>query len=205
MEQLLSRPEIQSAVIPFRDRTGGLSRPAQSNRHGMAMGAARRVPGIGRADQRPHADTPHRHPQNHTAGHRLIFHGRTVALGSASHNLQRRFTTIVCQVALLWVFWAVLGRMDSASMVLFLAGTISLVLVLEWSFVRVVEQPAQLHGAGFSLLLGVGLSATAAASALLGQLALALAAASGGAFLGWVLIGNARAQTASSLSPPCPM
>jgi hypothetical protein len=76
-------------------------------------------------------------------------------------------------------------------MVLFLAGTISLVLVLEALFERVCANPAQLHGAGLSLLLGVGLSATAAASALLGQLALALAAASGGAFLAWVVTGNA--------------
>ena len=79
-------------------------------------------------------------------------------------------------------------------MVLFLAGTISLVLVLEWLFARLVDEPAQLHGAGFSLLLGVGLAATAAASALLGQLALALAAASGGAFLGWVLTGDAQGK-----------
>jgi hypothetical protein len=112
----------------------------------------------------------------------------------ANRNLQRRFTTIICQIALLWVFWTVLGRMNSASMVLFLAGTISLVLVLEWLFGRIVDEPAKLHGAGFSLLLGVGLAATAAASALLGQLALALAAASGGAFLGWVLTGDTQGR-----------
>ncbi len=57
-----------------------------------------------------------------------------------------------------------------------------------------IDKPAQLHSAGFSLLLGVGLSATAAASALLGQLALALAAASGGAFLGWIVTGSAPAK-----------
>jgi hypothetical protein len=91
----------------------------------------------------------------------------------------------------LWVFWAVVMRMQSAAMILFLAGTISLVLVLEALFERVCENPAQLHGAGLGLLLGVGLSATAAASALLGQLALALAAASGGAFLAWVVTGKA--------------
>jgi hypothetical protein len=111
-----------------------------------------------------------------------------------SDNLQRRFTTIISQVALLLVFWAVVGRMDSAAMMLFLVGSISLVLVSEHLFVRVIDNPAQLHGAGFSLLLGVGLSATAAASALLGQLALALAAASGGAFLGWVVTGGTSAK-----------
>jgi hypothetical protein len=104
-------------------------------------------------------------------------------------------------VALLWVFWAVVGRMDSAAMVLFLAGSISLVLVSEHLFARIIDNPAQLHAAGFSLLLGVGLSATAAASALLGQLALALAAASGGALLGWVLSGSAsRQQTRQSIA-----
>jgi hypothetical protein len=123
-----------------------------------------------------------------------LFTAALLHLVLPSHNLQRRFTRIICQVALLWVFWTVLKRMDSASMVLFLAGTISLVLVLEWLFARLVDEPAQLHGAGFSLLLGVGLAATAAASALLGQLALALAAASGGAFLGWVLTGDAQGK-----------
>lgn len=116
-------------------------------------------------------------------------------------NLQRRFTTIICQLALLWVFWAVAARMQSDAIVLFLVGTISLVLVLETLFDRVVDNPAKLHGAGLSLLLGVGLSATAAASALLGQLALALAAASGGAFLAWVLTGNtAKKQTKQSIT-----
>jgi hypothetical protein len=105
-------------------------------------------------------------------------------------NLQRRISTIISQLALLWVFWAVVSRMQSASMVLFLVGSIGLVLVLEDLFNRIADNPAKLHSAGLSLLLGVGLSATAAASALLGQLALALAAGSGGAFLAWVFTGN---------------
>jgi hypothetical protein len=113
-------------------------------------------------------------------------------------NLQRLFSAIICQLALLWVFWAVVARMQSSAMALFLIGSIGLVLMLENLFNRVADDPAKLHGAGLSLLLGVGLSATAAASALLGQLALALAAASGGAFLAWVLSG--KEQTKQSIT-----
>jgi len=197
MEQLLSRPEIQSAVVPFLIALVvylGLQKLTATAwlwaLLAAFLGSAALINGL--------TLTP-------LTGTRKIilliiasfFTATLLPWVMPNRNLQRRFTTIASQIALLWVFWAVLTRMDSAAMVLFLVGTISLVLVLEWSFVRVAEQPAQLHGAGVSLLLGVGLSTTVAASALLGQLALALAAASGGAFLGWVLIGNARGQTAS--------
>ena len=197
MEQLLSRPEIQSAVVPFLIALViylGLKKVTATAWMWALLAAflasAALINGL--------TLTP-------LTGTRKIillviasfFAASLLPWLMPSRNLQRRFTTIVCQIALLWVFWAVVTRMDSAAMVLFLVGSISLVLVLEWLFARLAEQPAQLHGAGLSLLLGVGLSATAAASALLGQLALALAAASGGAFLGWVLIGSARGRTAN--------
>ena len=194
MEQLLARPEMQSAVIPFV--VALLAYLALRRLTATAwlwallfafLVAAALINGL---------------TVSPLTGTRKIILLTIASLFAAAllhwvlanRDLQRRFTTIICQVAILWVFWTVLGRMNSASMVLFLAGTISLVLMLEWLFVRVVDEPAKLHGAGFSLLLGVGLAATAAASALLGQLALALAAASGGAFLGWVLTGDAQGK-----------
>ena len=194
MEQLLARPEMQSAVIPFAVALLAylVLRKVTATAWLWALLSAFLISAalINGLTISP------------LTGTRKIILLVIASLFTAallhwvlsSHNLQRRFTTIICQVAILWVFWTVLGRMNSASMVLFLAGTISLVLMLEWLFVRVVDEPAQLHGAGFSLLLGVGLAATAAASALLGQLALALAAASGGAFLGWVLTGDAQGK-----------
>jgi hypothetical protein len=105
-------------------------------------------------------------------------------------NLQRAVATGAAVLALLWVFWAVLARMEASAIALFLAGSIGLALWLLFLFDRLARNDARLHAAGFSLLLGVGLSATAAASALLGQLALALSTASAGAFLGWVLFAN---------------
>ena len=105
-------------------------------------------------------------------------------------NLQRAVAAGAAVLALLWVFWAVLARMEAGAIALFLAGSIGLALWLLFIFDRLAHNDARLHAAGFSLLLGVGLSATAAASALLGQLALALSAASGGAFLAWVLFAN---------------
>jgi len=105
-------------------------------------------------------------------------------------NLQRAVTAGAAVLALLWVFWAVLARMEAGAIALFLAGSVGLALWLLFLFDRLAHNDARLHAAGFSLLLGVGLAATAAASALLGQLALALSTASAGAFLGWVLFAN---------------
>ena len=93
------------------------------------------------------------------------------------------------------------ARKDAAGIALFTAGSIALVLVLAWSFERLRGSEARLHGAGLPLLLGTGLCATAGASALLGQLALALAAASGGLFLAWVLLGGRAAGGPLSALP----
>jgi len=105
-------------------------------------------------------------------------------------NLQRAIAAGAAVLALLWVFWGVLARMEAGAIALFLAGSIGLALWLLFLFDRLARNDARLHAAGFSLLLGVGLAATAAASALLGQLALALSTASAGAFLGWVIFAN---------------
>ena len=201
MEQFLSRPEIQSAVVPFviafvayfglrkvTDRAWIWALLA------AFLAAAGLINGL--------TVTP-------LTGTRKIillviasfFMASLLPWVLAGQNLQRRISTIISQLAILWVFWAVVTRMQSASMVLFLAGSIALVLVLENLFDRVANNPAKLHSAGLSLLLGVGLSATAAASALLGQLALALAAGSGGAFLAWIVTGNATVnQTKQSIT-----
>jgi hypothetical protein len=108
-------------------------------------------------------------------------------------HLQRPFIGLFCLLALAWVFWAVVARMPAVQIVMFAAGAVAFAITLQLSFERVSANPAQLHGAGLGLLLGVGLSATAAASALLGQLGLTLAAACGGAFLAWVITGTAGA------------
>ena len=194
MDQLLSRPEIQSALVPFliallaylglRKITGTAWLWALL---AAFLASAALINGL--------TATP-------LTGTRKIillvivsiFIAATFRWVIPGNSLQRCFTTIISGLSLLWVFWAVVSRMDTAAIVLFLAGSISLVLALEYLFVRLIGKPAQLHSAGFSLLLGVGLAATAAASALLGQLALALSAASGGAFLGWILTGSASAK-----------
>jgi len=112
----------------------------------------------------------------------------------SGNKLQRGITGGLCLLALLWVFWTVIARMQPGALALFAAGGIGLTLVLTLLFDRIAANPAQLQSAGLSLLLGVGLSAMAAASALLGQLALALATACGGAFLGWVICGNPKGR-----------
>ncbi len=201
MEQLLSRPEIQSAAVPFVVAFVvffGLQKVTERAWIWALLAAFLAAAGLINGL----TVTP-------LTGTRKIillviasfFVAALMPWVLARQNLQRRISTIISQLALLWVFWAVVARMQSSDMVLFLVGSISLVLVLEDLFDRVADNPAKLHGAGLSLLLGVGLSATAAASALLGQLALALAAASGGAFFAWVLTGNLTVnQTKQSIT-----
>lgn len=116
----------------------------------------------------------------------------------AGINTRRAVSYVVGVSALLWVFWKVMIRMDAVDMALFLASGIGLVLWLIWAFERIGDSDTKLHGAGFSLLLGSGLSATAGASALLGQLALSMAVASGAVLLGWVLKGKATGSTPGS-------
>lgn len=116
----------------------------------------------------------------------------------SSSNLQRMLLPVIGIAALIWVFWKVMLRMDFLDVTAFLAGSVGLLLWLLWTFDRVGNEDARLHGAGFTLLLGTGLAATAGASALLGQLALGLSAASGGVFLAWVLVGKVNGSGSSS-------
>jgi len=195
MESLLTRPEIQSAVLPFVIALAlalGLRR-LTTTAWLWALFTAFTVSAL---LINGFTLTP-------LTGTRKIILLLGAALLSAALlpgvlsklRLQRPFIDLFCLLALAWVFWVVLARMPSEQIAIHAAGFITLLVILQQSFERVSGNPAQLHGAGLSLLLGVGLSATAAASALLGQLALALAAASGGAYLAWVIAGSAPSAT----------
>jgi len=161
IEQLLSRPEIQSAAVPFIVAFVayfGLRKVTERAWIWALLAAFLAAAGLINGL----TVTP-------LTGTRKIillviasfFVAALLPWVLAHQNLQRRISTIISQLALLWVFWAVVSRMQSSAMVLFLAGSISLVLVLEDLFDRVADNPAKLHSAGLSLLLGVGLSATA--------------------------------------------
>lgn len=120
MDQLLSRPEIQSALAPFviallvylglRKFTGvawlwGLM--------AAFLASAALINGL--------TVTP-------LTGTRKIillvtgafFIAATFRWVMPSNGLQRRFSTIISQLSLLWVFWAVVSRMNSTAMVLLL-------------------------------------------------------------------------------------
>jgi len=191
MENLLHRPEIQSAVLPFVIAlvvSLGLRKlTATAWLWGLCAAFAASALLINGLTLTP------------LTGTRKIILLIGAALLSAALlpgvlsklSLQRPFIGLFCLFALGWVFWVVVARMQSTQVAMFTAGALALALTLQLSFERVAADPARLHAAGLSLLLGVGLSAAAAASALLGQLALTLAAASGGTLLAWVIAGAA--------------
>jgi len=200
MEQILSRPEFQSAVVPFVIALlvyFGLRKiSAQAWLWAVFAAFLASVLLINGITVTPLTGT-----------RKIILLVLTSFIAAAllprllsRANLQRAVATGAAVLALLWVFWTVLARMEVGAIALFLAGSIGLALWLLFLFDQLAHHDARLHAAGFSLLLGVGLSATAAASALLGQLALALSAASGGAFLAWVLFANEDGKEATKPS-----
>lgn len=192
MQQILSRPEIQSAVVPFAVALVtwfGLRKvTATAGLWALLIAFAASAVLINGLTITP------------LTGTRKIIMLITAALAIAAilpailpqPKLQRTTATLIYFVALVWVFWAVVSRKPTASVVYSLIGFSVLVSALQYLFDRIATKPAELQAATLSLLLGVGLSATAAASALLGQLALALAAGCGGAYLGWVFVGDAK-------------
>ena len=204
MQQLLSRPEIQSAVIPFTVALiayFGLRKFTASAAIWALLAAfVAAVALINGAGFTP------------LTGTRKIILLVAASLPAAvllsrimtGHKMQRAAMVAISGLALAWVFWSVVARWQTGSIALFAAGSAGLVLALTISFDRISSNTAQLQGAGLALLLGVGLSAAAGASALLGQLAIALAAGCGGAFLGWVIgapasRGNATGQPITAL------
>jgi len=198
MDQFLSRPEFQSAVIPF---IVGLLfyfglRKLTAYAWGWAVFSAFLISAglINGLTLTPLTGT-RKIILLILASFIIIALVRQLITNS---NLQRMLLPVLGVAALIWVFWKVLVRMDLLGVTAFLAGGVGLLLWLLWAFDRVGNEDARLHGAGFSLLLGSGLAATAGASALLGQLTLSLAAASGGVFLAWVLVGKTNGSGSSS-------
>jgi hypothetical protein len=191
MDQILNRPEFQSAVIPFlvalavsaglRKAVGGAWIWALFT---AFLVSALLINGLTLT------------PLTGTRKIILLVLGAGIVAAIAPRLLRpARLQSIAAAgltlLSVAWVFWAVVARKDTLGIALFAAGAIALVLSLAWSLERTRNSEARLHAAGFTLLLGTGLCAMAGASALLGQLALALAAASGGLFLTWVLTGKA--------------
>ncbi len=191
MEQFLDRPEFQSAIIPFFLAMlvySGLKK-VTATAWVWALFTAFLVSAI-------LINGVTVTPLTGTRKIILLVLASLIVTGLAPYlvrqiKLQRATAPVLTILALLWVFGKVVARMDITGIVLFLAGGVGLVWCLLWSFARIANDDARFHGAGVSLLLGTGLSATAAASALLGQLGLSLAAASAGMLLAWVLRGKA--------------
>lgn len=188
MEQLLAKPEMQSAVIPFivgLTVAGGL-RMLTSRAWIWALFAAFLCSAL-------LINGATLTPLTGTRKIILLVLAACLVAGLAipvlrSVNLQRLATAGLVILAVLWIFWTVIARRDPTAFAVFIAGAVSLILFTTWGLDRCRKHEARLHGAGLGLLLGTGLCAMLGSSALLGQLSLALAAGCGGLFLAWVLL-----------------
>jgi len=109
-------------------------------------------------------------------------------------------TALFAAAAFLWIFWAIAQRMAPLDMSQMVIGGILLLTFLSWAIDRLGPSSERFHAGGFGLLLGTGLCAAAGASALLGQLALSLAATSGSLLLAWVLLGDPSGSNSSTRS-----
>jgi len=194
MEQILSRPEIQSAVIPFivgLAVAAGLRKFTASGwMWALLFAFLASVLLINGATVMPLTGT--RKIILLVLGAGLV--AAVVPYVLRSIRVQRQLATGLVILAMLWVFWPVVERHGRNAIVFFLAGGLVLIWFTAWGLDRCRRHESRLHGAGFGLLLGTGLCAIAGASALLGQLSLALAAACGGLLLAWVLPGTAGAD-----------
>jgi hypothetical protein len=99
----------------------------------------------------------------------------------------------------LWVIWPALMRMEGAQLLLFAVGT---VLYVGWMTAAVEhsrDEPVRLASIAVAVGLGVGFSALLGASALLGQLGIAVGASAGAFWLLAVADGKARAGSIMAL------
>ena len=202
MDQFLSRPEIQSAVLPFIVALllYTVIRKLTVNAWIWALFTAFLI-SVGLINGLTIT------PLTGTRKIILLILASFIVVGLIRHvipsiKIRKTAIPILAVIALLWVFWKIILRMEVPAMAQFIAGCLVLMLWLLWIFERLGNSDARLHSAGFSLLLGTGLSAAVAASALLGQLALSLSAASGGVLLAWVVMGrDAGSSQAGSTLP----
>jgi len=202
MDQILSRPEIQSAVLPFS--IGFLLylalRKQTLNAWVWAVFVAFLI-SVGLINGLTIT------PLTGTRKIILLILASFVAAASIQHliadvKLRRAVLSTLAVLAMLLVFWKIAMRKEALDMALFFLGSLTLVLTLVRSFERIGDNFTQLHGAGFASLIGTGLSAAVAASALLGQLALSLSAASAAVLLGWVIKGDAGDGKQSNATLP---
>ena len=195
MDQLLNRPEIQSAVVPFAVALTcylGLKKITPSAwiwaLFTAFLVAASLINGFTFT------------PMTGTRKIILLVLASCLVAGIFPAiiqrvSLRRGVPAVIAILAIVWVFWKALARMEITSMLYLLLGGVALILCLTWLFGRLSSHPAKLHGAGFSMLLGTGLAAMVGASALLGQLALSMATASAAILLVWVLVGGAAGSS----------
>ena len=144
MEQLLDRPEFQSAIIPFF-----LAMLVYSGLKKITAGAwiwalfaaflvsAGLINGVTVT------------PLTGTRKIILLVLGALILAGLAPYlirkvKLQRVAAPVLTLLALLWVFGKVVARMDITGIALFLVGGVGLVWCLLWSFARIANDDARL-------------------------------------------------------------
>jgi hypothetical protein len=103
----------------------------------------------------------------------------------------RAVVTAAAALALVWVLWTALSNRDLVEALPLGLGLAAYCAVVTWGFDRLVDAPIRGAAAGVALGVAGGIAAIFGASALLGQMALATGAASGGLLLVQMLAGRA--------------
>ncbi len=117
------------------------------------------------------------------------------------HGRARMLTYVVlCVAGGAWVFWTVLARKDELAMALFGGGAVAYLAWLTAAMYALRAQPLAAGAAATALALGTGASVLLSASALLGQLGLALGAAAGAFLLFAAFLRDQHAGAAFTLT-----
>ena len=182
MDELLANPAVQAAIVPFIAALviGLLLRPVGWYWAGLAViaGFYASVSLITGFEFTPLTST-----------RKLVLIGMSAAaVGLALDYLAPKPRQLYPLLALLgggtllWLIWPPLMRMEGAALWTHGAGSMAYVIGIVLSLENLRSRPLRATAAAMTLGLGTGIAALMGASALLGQLASALAAATG-AFL----------------------
>lgn len=108
---------------------------------------------------------------------------------SSHTRLLRYVIMIACASVVLWVFWPVLQRKDWMELVVYSTGVVVYIGCLAFLLDRLAQMSIRASSAAMGLGAGIGISSLLSASALYGQLGLAVAM-SGAAYLLLQFVSN---------------
>ena len=100
--------------------------------------------------------------------------GLFLDITSNAWKITRYLIVIACSIVVLWMLWPVLQQKEIQEVMIYSIGIVFYVIWMTILIDRLANKPARAGITGMGLGIGIGISASLSASALLGQLGLAI-------------------------------